>query len=193
MNTVAPWLCCLVAVLGTSLPDRLFAQPAGAAEIGVRVLALRADVDIEGAGIAARLPLRHDWFVDLTLERQAWSRGGAESDPGRLDVTTLAAGAALGRRYRGDGGRAWFWSWGLAAGMPDPAPGTDGVVSATEVHLRASLGLTQPLAPHWLLTAALRMERHYVDTRRVADDGRLLERISVRSPVGVYVALSYRF
>lgn len=193
MNPAASCLSCLIGVVVAGLPRAAPADPPAAPEIGVRVLALKHDVSVEGAGIAARFPLRQDWFVDVTLERQSWSRDGGAGATGRLEVTTLAAGAAIGRRYRGERGPDWFWSWGLAAGMPEVAPGAVAAAASTEIHWRSSLGIAQPLATHWLLTAALRLERHYVDTRIVDGDGRVLERLSARTPLGLYVALSYRF
>lgn len=193
MNAALPCFACLLGALAASLPRDAAAEPAVAPEVGVRVLALKADVDIEGSGLAARFPLRQDWFVDVTVERQAWSRAGRRGSADGLDVTTLAAGAAIGRRYRGERGPDWFWSWGFAAAMPTVAPGSAGATASTEIHLQSSLGFAQPLATHWLLTAALRLERHYVDTRVDDGEGRMLERLSARTPLGVYVALSYRF
>lgn len=181
----------------------VFPVVAGAAspapvELAVRVNALFADVDLHGAGVAGRLPLRDGWFVDATLERQTYARARWDDVRPAGDLESTVLGAALGRRGNGERGPAWFWTWGIAVGFPETGASSGAGqprhdAASTEVHLTASLGVSGSLSAHWSLDAALRVERHFVDWRLSDPDGRLLERRSTLTPVGAYLALSYRF
>ena len=172
------------------------AAPPSRPELSVRATALQADATIQGGGLALRLPLAGGWFVDGTLERHSGPARRRAGAPPARELSSTVAGAALGRRHAGGRWPEWFWTWGIAAGMPEPgAPAAAGPreSAATEIHLRSSLGNTGPRHGRWRLTGALRIERHFVDRRLAAADGELLERQTTRTPIGVYLAVSYRF
>lgn len=174
------------------------AEPPRGLEIGLRANASSADPELYGLGVAARYFFHDRWFVDATLERQMY-RSQASDPFGVAQLTSVVVGAAIGRELAAsDADRTtWFWTWGVAAGFPDagPADGDGGnfEAAASEIHLTASLGARRRLSEHWSLTGALRIERHYVDWRITAEDGRPLAERSSLTPVGLYFALSYRF
>lgn len=174
------------------------AEPPRGIEIGLRANALSADPDLYGLGVTARYFFHDRWFVDATLERHVF-RSRASDPFGAAQHTSIVVGAAFGREHAaGDAGQtSWFWTWGVAAGFPDAGPaGADGGSFETatgEIHLTASLGARRRLSERWSATGALRVERHYVDWRTTAADGRLLAARSSLTPAGLYFALSYRF
>lgn len=175
------------------------ASPAQAAELGVRISALRAATELQGFGLAARWPLSQGYFVQATLDRQHYARAANPAELPPAALQSHIAGAAIGREYRGDRALdSWFWSWGISAGFPATARSAGAVAparfdAAMEVHLTAALGISRQLSEHWSLTGAARIERHFIDWRLTDEFGTLLQRRDSQSASGLSLSVNYRF
>ncbi len=174
-------------------------SPLQAAELGVRVSALRAATELQGLGLVARWPLSQGYFVQASLDRQHYARAANPAELPPASLQSHIAGAAIGREYRGNRALdSWFWTWGISAGFPEAARSA-GVApqahfsAATEVHLTAALGMSRQLSEHWSLTGAARIERHFIDWRLTDEFGKLLQRQDSQSASGLSLSVNYRF
>lgn len=190
----------VLALSGALVIER--AEALEQAELGVRINVLYGNGSFYGAGLHLRRFLHDSYFVTATLNRQnfaaarlpAWSE---QQDMRIPTVQSTIAGVNVGRRqHLGDAQLMWFWSMGLAVGFPQASrtgPGQIQLEAETEVHLRSALGIETLMADHWSLTAAVRIERHYVNLKynEPGSDGKTT--LSTLTPSGVYLSLGYRF
>ena len=184
-----------------AMASALAAAGAAAAErpvtVSVRANALHASGDMYGAGLALSMRLNNGWFAAGTLDNYYYAPSTLTSaTAARPQLQSLVFGAAMGRRIPSRyEGLDWFWSAGLAAGLPQGyrPQDTKALDSGTQVHLTMALGGIRQLGAHWSVSAALRIERHYIDIRYRDEASGDERRLSTLTPAGLYLSVNYRF
>jgi hypothetical protein len=201
------WLLAALLAVQRAEAERRF-------EIGVRANALHAPSSLQsdrrGAGITASMHVRDGWYVVATLDGYDYDAGSLQVARSGVIFRNVAAlqsvvlGAAIGRRRRLVEPRFdWFWSAGIGAGFVDATSTTvadiDGheyrfaAEAGTEIHLSTALGAAFAISEQWSFTGAVRAERHYVDIRVSEGHSGASAKESTIMPIGVYLALNYRF
>ncbi len=186
----------IVAVIASTLAVAGAAAAERPVTVSVRVNAMHASGDMYGAGLALSMRLNNGWFATGTLDNYYYEPSTLASAVARPQFHSLVLGAAMGRRVPSRyEGLDWFWSAGLAAGLPQgySLQNTAALVSGTQVHLTTALGGIRQLGEHWSMSAALRVERHYIDIRYRHEASVEEQRVSTLTPAGLYLSVNYRF